>query len=225
MTDVDGCERDPSQAFEINARVPATLASHATRTAAHLVQVSTDYVFDGEAGPYAEEALPNPRGVYALTKHMGEQAVRALAASWAIGRTAVVYGWPPAARSNFGSWLVTSLAAGKEVRLFVDQFVSPTLALNVAEMLAEVSERRLQGVWHLSGASVVNRVEFAKALCTRFGFDFALVQPVRLAHAQLASPRPARSGLRVAKAQRELSATPLELTEALDRFFEERRRG
>ncbi len=117
------------------------------------MHVSTDYVFDGEAGPYDVEALPNPRGVYALTKHGGEQAVKALAfLRGAIARTAVVYGWPQAGRPNFGSWLVSALKEGKPVKLFEDQFVSPTLALNVAEMLAELGARRLTGVWHTAGA-------------------------------------------------------------------------
>lgn len=221
MTDVDGCERDPAGAFAANVQVPATLALEAAKRSAHLVHFSTDYVFDGEAGPYAEDALPNPKGVYALTKHMGEQAVRALCTSWAIARTAVVYGWPAAGRANFGSWLVSSLAGGTPVRLFSDQYVSASLALNVAEMVAELSERRLDGTWHLCGATVVNRVEFARVLCERFGLDFGLVAPSRLADAKLASPRPARSGLRVDKAKRNLVAQPLTLTDAIERFFAE----
>jgi dTDP-4-dehydrorhamnose reductase len=221
MTDVDGCERDPGQAFAVNVEVPARLAREATSRDAHLVHISTDYVFDGQAGPYAEDALPNPHGVYALTKHMGEQAVRALARSWAIARTAVVYGWPAAGRNNFGTWLVSTLAKGQRVNLFSDQYVSPSLALNVAQLVAEIAERRLPGVWNAAGASVVNRVEFGRALCERFGFDAKLIAPTRLADAPLASPRPPRCGLRVEKAQRELHAQPLPLASAIDQFFTE----
>jgi dTDP-4-dehydrorhamnose reductase len=221
MTDVDGCERDPWQAFVANAEVPARLARESASRGAHLVHVSTDYVFDGEGGPYAEDALPNPRGVYAITKHMGEQAVRALAKSWTIARTAVVYGWPPAGRNNFGAWLVSTLAKGQRVNLFSDQYVSPSLALNVAQLVAELAERRLPGLWNVAGASVVNRVEFGRALCERFGFDPKLVTPTRLVDAPLASPRPPRCGLRVDKAQRELQAQPLPLESAIDQFFAE----
>ena len=117
MTDVDGCEREPFEAYDGQRRGgrprwPAL----ARERGAHLVHVSTDYVFDGDAGPYAADALPNPRGVYALTKHVGEQAVRALCEGgrWTIARTAVVYGWPPAGQKNFGSWLVDSLCEGPE---------------------------------------------------------------------------------------------------------------
>jgi dTDP-4-dehydrorhamnose reductase len=221
MTDVDNCEKDPAGAFAANCSAVATLALETKRLGAHLVHVSTDYVFDGEQGGYSEADVPNPRGVYAITKHMGEQAVRALAGSWAIARVAVVYGWPQAARSNFGAWLVRTLGASQPVKLFSDQYVSPTLALNAAEMLAELAERRLTGVWHTAGATTVNRVEFAHALCARFGFDSDLITPTRLADAKLSSPRPNKTGLDVASATAELNAKPMTLDAALDRFHYE----
>jgi dTDP-4-dehydrorhamnose reductase len=220
MTDVDACERAAAEAFRVNGVAPATLALIARELDAHLVHVSTDYVFDGEAGPYSEEAIPNPRGVYALTKHIGEQAVKAVGASWAIARTAVVYGWPPAARSNFGSWLVEALRRGGPVRLFEDQFVSPSLAESVAEQLAELAERRLAGFWNTCGAEVVSRVRFGHALCSEFGFDPSNIVPSKLADSQLKAPRPARSGLRTEKADAELKSRPLPLAVSLQRFHQ-----
>jgi dTDP-4-dehydrorhamnose reductase len=221
MTDVDGCEKDPAGAFAANCSGVATLALETKRLGAHLVQVSTDYVFDGETGGYAETDIPNPRGVYPITKHMGEEAVRALAGSWAIARVAVVYGWPQAARPNFGAWLVGALSAAQPVKLFSDQYVSPTLALSAAEMLTELTERRLTGIWHTAGATTVNRVEFAEALCKRFGFDRELIVPTLLADLKLATPRPKRSGLNVAKATAELNAKPMTLEAALEHFYRE----
>jgi dTDP-4-dehydrorhamnose reductase len=220
MTDVDGCEQAPEEAFAANVTGVAALARASRAVGAHLLQVSTDYVFDGEAGPYAPEATPNPRGVYALTKHMGEQAVRALCepGRWAIARTAVVYGWPPAGQKNFGSWLVDALSQGQPLQLFEDQWVSPSLALNVAGMLAELAERRLPGIWHACGAEVVNRVEFALRLCAVFGFDPALVKPSRMAEVKLRSPRPARAGLEVGATAAALAAQPLGLQASLVRF-------
>jgi dTDP-4-dehydrorhamnose reductase len=218
MTEVDACEREPRRAFTDNVLASANVALAARACGAHLVHVSTDYVFDGDAGPYDEEALPNPRGVYALTKHMGEQAVRALAPSFAIARTAVVYGWPPASRPNFGAWLLGALRGGQEVRLFQDQFVSPSLADNVAKMLIEIGARKLTGVWNTAGRDTVNRVEFAEAMCAVFGFSRRLIVPTRLAEAKLASPRPLRSGLKPDKAVAQLAAKPLGLAESLERF-------
>ncbi len=218
MTDVDGCERAPREALQANALAPAALAMVSADTGAHLVQVSTDYVFDGVAGPYTEDAIPNPAGRYALTKHIGEQAVRALAVDWAIARTAVVYGWPPAARPNFGSWLLTELRAGRPTRLFDDQIVSPSLAESVAEQLAELAERRLTGIWNVAGAEAVSRVRFGEMLCDEFELDRDLILPSPLVDAHFASPRPMHCGLRTDKTGARLKSQPLGLRAALKRF-------
>ncbi len=223
MTDVDGCEKAPWEAYLSNAAFPAQLAVLSRSMGFHLVHVSTDYVFDGANGPYAVDDIPNPRGVYAVTKFMGEQAVRALGGSWAIARTAVAYGWPAAGRNNFGAWLVSSFAQQTNVKLFSDQFVSPSLALNVAAMIGEIAERKLTGVWHTSGATVIDRVAFGKALCAVFGFDASLITPTTLAGGNLAAPRPPRSGLKVDRTVAELTVKPLAVTEALEQFLTEYR--
>jgi dTDP-4-dehydrorhamnose reductase len=218
MTEVDACERRPEDAWAANVTAAANVAAEARGLGAHLVHVSTDYVFDGREGPYDEDARPNPSGVYARTKWLGEEAVRLLAPSWAISRTAVVYGYPPSQRPNFGSWLLGTLREGKTARLFVDQFVSPSLALNVAEQLAELAARKLSGIWNVAGAEVVNRLQFGEAFCDVFQLDRRLLQPARLAEAGMASPRPPRSGLRVDKAMATLAARPLGLRASLEQF-------
>lgn len=223
MTEVDRCEKAPDEAHLANAALPAQLATLSRAVEAHLLHVSTDYVFDGASGPYGVDDVPNPRGVYAVTKHQGEEAVKQQGGSWAIARTAVVFGWPAAGRNNFGAWLVSSFAEKKGVKLFTDQFVSPSLALNVAAMLAELAERKLTGIWHTSGATVIDRVSFGKKLCAVFGFDEALISPTTLAELNLASPRPPRSGLKIEKTAAALAARPLLLDEALQQFHAEYR--
>ena len=220
MADVDGCETAAAAAFRVNGVAPGLLALAGNEFGAHFIQVSTDYVFDGKAGPYNEEAVPNPAGMYALSKHIGEQAVRALAASWAIARTAVVYGWPAAGRPNFGTWLLEALRRREAIHLFEDQFVSPSLAESVAQQLVELAERRLPGIWNVCGADVVSRVQFGQALCGEFGLDARLIVPSRLAEAKLKSPRPVRSGLRTEKAFAHLSVRPLSLAASLAQFHQ-----
>jgi dTDP-4-dehydrorhamnose reductase len=223
MTDVDGCERDPFGAWAVNAEAVATLAAVSMECDAHLLHVSTDYVFDGDAGPYDVDAIANPRGLYALSKHAGEIAVRTLCRPerFTIARTAVVYGWPALGKNNFGSWLVGALGAGQSVKLFSDQWVSPSHATNVAEMLAELTVRRLAGIWHTAGNEVVDRVTFGRLLCKRFGFDPSVIVPSRMTEVNLPSPRPARSGLVVTKTTDTLSAKPWTIAAALDCLFAE----
>jgi dTDP-4-dehydrorhamnose reductase len=216
--DVDGCEKDPEGAWRDNVSATENVARAARAAGAHLVYVSTDYVFDGASGPYAEDALPNPRGVYAVTKYAGELAAQTLAPGCAIARTAVVYGWPSARRSNFGAWLYQALARGQRLSLFADQIITPTLAENAAAMLAEVARRRLSGTWHLAGDGALSRLEFGALFVRAFAFDPALIGSVTLAEARMAAPRPVRAGLRVERAKKELAARPLSVTESIERF-------
>lgn len=226
MTEVDACEKAPEAAYAANVTATAAVARGAREAGAHLVHVSTDYVFDGAAGPYGEDAVPNPGGVYAVTKHMGEQAARVLAPGCAIARTAVVYGWPPVeGRLNFGAWLVKTLGAGQTVKLFEDQVVSPSFAENVAAMLVELGERRLGGTWNTCGGTVLDRVAFGRALCEVFGFDAGLIVPTKMADLKLSAPRPLRSGLKTDKARELLVEKPLALEESLKRFHATWRRA
>lgn len=221
MTDVDGCEKNKDLAFAINVLSSAYVSKAAAQSGAHLIHVSTDYVFDGEKGGYTEDDVPNPRGTYALTKYLGEGAARVWSPGCAIARTAVVFGWPPAGRPNFGSWIVTALSEGKPVKLFEDQFVSPSLADSVAAMLLEISERKLSGIYNTVGADIVDRVTFGRAVCEQFGFDPKLITPTKMKDANLPSPRPMKSGLSVDKVRRELQTKPLSLSDALKKLHKD----
>jgi dTDP-4-dehydrorhamnose reductase len=223
MTDVDGCERDPQGAYAANVLGVVTLCEGAVKNQAHLVHVSTDYVFDGERGNYGVHDLPNPQGVYALTKHLGEQTIKALMPrdTWTIARTAVVFGWPSAGKPNFGSWLLQTLRQQKPVKLFTDQHVSPSSAVNVAAMLAELATRRLSGIFHTAGAEAVNRLQFGERLCRHFGLDASLLEPSMLATAKLLSPRPKLSSLDVSLTASTLNAQPLSLDQSLELFKQE----
>lgn len=221
LTDVDACEREPERAFRVNAEGTAEVARACAAAGARLVAVSTDYVFDGTAGPYGEEDRPAPLGVYARSKLAGEEAALAQAPDVAVGRVAVVYSGRPGAKATFATQVVEKLARGEPVKAFSDQLVSPTHAGNAAEMLCELLlEHRYQGVLHTAGATVLDRVTFARAVAARFGLAGEIV-PVKTADARLLAPRPLRAGLAVDRAAALLRARPLPLEAALDRFHEE----
>jgi dTDP-4-dehydrorhamnose reductase len=222
MRDVDGCERAPEAARIQNVQAVEVLAKETRRIGALLIQVSTDYVFDGKSGPYSEEDPPSPLSVYGKTKWEGELAARE-AGRWAVARTAVVYGRPWGESSNFGIWLWNRFRSGEPVTLFKDQWVSPTYAGNAAEMLSELCERQLEGVWHLAGSQVVSRVEFGEAFCETFGFERTKISPTSLMQSGLSATRPVRAGLRTDKAKTTLSRGPKALTESLRAFAQELR--
>lgn len=221
MTDVDACERDPLSAWTLNVRSVEAAALGCREASARLVALSTDYVFDGERGPYAEDDAPNPRGVYARTKRAGEEAALLLAGDRAVCRVAVVYSGRPGAKRTFATGVVEKLLANQPVKAFHDQIVSPTLADSGAELCLAVLRSGEQGIFHCAGGSAVSRVEFCTALARKLGAREDLIEPVSLREARLLAPRPLRCALRVDKVRR--LATPLLLDAALDRFLAERR--
>ena len=221
LTDVDGCERDPATAWKVNAEGTRQVAEACREGGARLVAVSTDYVFDGEAGPYSEDAAPNPRGVYARTKRCGEEVALLLAPDCAVARVAVVFSGRPGAKPTFATQVVEKLSRGEPVQAFSDQLVSPTLAASGAALCLELLlESRYRGVLHLSGATVLDRVDFARRVARRFGLS-GEIRAVRTAEVRLLAPRPLRGGLRVERAAGLLRNKPLEVDEAIDRFHAE----
>jgi dTDP-4-dehydrorhamnose reductase len=166
--------------------------------------------------------VPDPRGAYARSKRCGEEAALLLCSGAAVARVAVVYSGFPGSKRTFAQSTVEALRAGKEVRAFEDQQVSPTLADNAAEMVIGLWRSGRGGIWHCTGSSVVTRVEFCRALARKLGADERLIVPTRLADAKLLAPRPLRAGLRVERIQALLGAhVPLPLDAQLDRFLRE----
>lgn len=220
-TDVDGCERDPVTAWAVNVGGTEQVARACRKLGARLVAVSTDYVFDGERGPYREEDVPNPRGAYARSKRAGEEAALVIAPDCAVARVAVVYSGRPGAKSTFATQIVEKLRRGEPVKAFLDQLVSTTLARNGAEMTCELLlEHDFKGILHTCGSTVVDRVEFAKRVAARFGLTGEII-PVKTADVKLPAPRPLKGGLVVEKAAALLRAKPLDLAAQLDAFHAE----
>jgi len=222
MTDVDGCEKAPLEAWTLNVSA-AEACSNACRTLGiRFTHLSTDYVFDGEKGDYSETDSPNPRGVYARTKFAGEEAALLLANDRAVCRVAVIFSGRKGSKRTFASGDAENLRAGKPVKAFIDQVVSPTLADNAAEMVIGVHKSAAQGIFHCTGATPVTRVEFCLELARKLKADERLIEPVKLAELKLPAPRPLRCGLRVEKVQELLGEdAPLPLGLALDRFIAE----
>ena len=221
VTDVDGCEREPDLAWRVNAGGTQQVARACRALGARLVAVSTDYVFDGAAGPYSEGDLCNPRGVYAQSKMAGEWAALSIAPDSAVARVAVVFSGRATARPTFATQVVDKLTKGEVVKAFDDQFTSTTLAASGAAMCLELLlEHVYRGVLHVSDATVLDRVDFARRVARRFGLQGDIV-PVKTADVKLLAPRPLLGGLNVAKAAGMLRNRPLDIDTAIDRFHGE----
>jgi dTDP-4-dehydrorhamnose reductase len=186
-TAVDACESDPDRALAANGLSVRWVAEACARIDAHLVHISTDYVFDGTLDrPYHEWDEPNPESVYGMTKLIGEREAAALGTRAAIVRTSWVCG-------EHGSNMVRTvmrLAEEHPVLSFVtDQVGHPTFTADLAPMLRRVALDRRSGVIHLTNQTPINWFGFAANVVTLMGKDPAMVQPITTA--ELDPPRPA----------------------------------
>jgi dTDP-4-dehydrorhamnose reductase len=203
FTDVDGCETRREAAWSVNVSGTENLAAACRRHGVRLIHLSTDYVFDGIAGPYSETDEPNPVSYYGKTKLESERVVQSLLPDALIARTMVLYGYSAGARPNFVTWLVAALKRGTPVRIVTDQSGNPTLADDLARALLLMFERRASGIIHAAGGERMNRFDFALKTAGIFGLDASLISPTTSAEFKQAATRPLRSGLRTDKIERE----------------------
>jgi len=214
-TNVDDCEVNRDLAWKVNIEATKHIAMASTGINSHLIYVSTDYVFDGEKGFYIENDDPNPINYYGYSKLKGEEFVRQYAEEWCIARPSVIYGWAPVHKQNFATWLLNNVNQGKEVRVLTDQYVSPTLNTNLAEMLIEIAERKVTGILHTAGSTRVSRCEFALRLAEVFNLNNDLIKPAKMDEMLWKAKRPRDSSLNVSKALALLNQKPQELSQAL----------
>ena len=209
LTDVDGCERQHDLAEAINRDGAANVARSCAARGIRLVHLSTEYVFDGAAGPYREDDPTNPLGWYARTKLAGELAVREAGGTWAIARTTVIYGHAPHVRANFVLWLLGKLRVGERANVVDDQIGSPTLAENLAEMTIALAASDRVGVFNTVGADVISRFQFARLAAVAFGLDPDLIDPIATASLNQLAPRPLRAGLLMDRFRAAFPAVPV----------------
>lgn len=181
-TDVDGAETDQARAYAVNATGPEHLARACARTGAHLIHVSTDYVFNGEFDgsgprPYEPDDPTGPQGVYAQSKLAGERAVVAALPEAVVVRTAWVY-TGGVDRSDFVAVMQRLAAKDGPIKVVDDQTGSPTYAADLAAALLELADSPVRGrVLHAANEGVVSRFEQARAVFEESGADPQRVTP------------------------------------------------
>ena len=215
FTAVDKAEAEEELATRINGDGAGRVAEAARGLGAPIIQLSTDYVFDGVLGrPYREEDPVGPIGAYGRSKLAGEEAVAGANPRAAILRTAWVY-------SPFGANFVkTMLRLGesrREVRVVADQIGSPTSALDIADAIFEIARQLMAapaadkyGVFHMTGAGEASWAEFAQAIFTQahaLGRPAVQVIPIPTAEYPTPARRPANSRLDGARLERDYGVT------------------
>jgi dTDP-4-dehydrorhamnose reductase len=207
LSHVDYCEDHADEAFAVNRDGVQAAARAAEAAGAGFVFYSSDYVFDGVGGPFAESDTARPLSVYGRSKREGEQVVMAACRRAIVIRTSVVYG-PERQEKNFVYQLIRACRAGQGFRPAVDQRASPSYNPDVAAASVELAERELLGLWHVAGSETLDRYAFALLVCREFALDGSKLTPVKTAELKQKAARPLDGGLDVRKAQAALR-TPL----------------
>ncbi len=215
MTNVDGCELNPDQAYEVNVRGTVNLLNHFN---GKFVLLSTDYVFDGNEGPYSENDTVNPKNVYGKTKLEAERKVREFSADWLILRTNVVWNIGGKYKASFVDWLVEELDEGNQVRIVTDQWNNPTHTEDLGCVINELLKYDASGLYHYGSAEVLNRYDFARLIANIYNLDENLIKPIMTQELNQLAKRPLRSGLKTNKIERDFAIIPAVLREDIEKI-------
>lgn len=221
VTNVDGCEVDRDAARRVNVGVVANLVAACNQTGVGLVHLSTDYVFDGEGGPYKEGDATRPLSHYGELKLESEELVLQGMERAIVVRTMWLSGYVQGARSNMITWPLETLARGEEMRIVADQWGNPTYGPDLAAALVGLCAEEAKGLWHMGGGSFMTRYEQVVELATFFGLDKELISKMTTAELAQPAPRPLRSGLSTDAIEQRLVRRPLSFLQSLEHLVQD----
>jgi dTDP-4-dehydrorhamnose reductase len=213
MTNVDACETRKVDAWKNNVTLVEHLVGECKRHERKLVQLSTDYVFDGTAGPYTESSTPRPANYYGKTKLAAENACVGGEINVAIVRTMWLYGEQRKGKTSFVTWLADTLGSGGSARVVTDEIGNPTFQNDVAYGILRLIEKDAQGIINIAGPELMSRWKFAETIAEVYELDASRLVPITSADLQRQAKRPLSSGLISLRAQTVLG---LRLTKASD---------
>lgn len=213
-TNVDKSETEKETAWKVNVKGVEYLAESARVLDAHLIHISSDYIFDGTKGPYLEHDKPKPLGYYGRTKLASENALKISGAIHTIIRTNVLYGIANS-RPDFVRWVINSLREKKSIRIVTDQFNNPTYIDDLVQAVSKVIEFRKMGIYNIGGRDFLSRFEFTLKIADFFNLDKSLIHPISTEELNQPAKRPLKSGLITIKAESELGYKPHTIEESL----------
>ena len=221
MSKPDDCELNRENAFLTNVTGTMNLLAEAAEIKASFLFLSTDFVFRGDKGMYAEEDERQPVNFYGETKMLAEDQVMQYRYNWAIVRTVLVYGKPPVGgRGNLVTNTAAALQKGEQLKIFNDQLRTPTYVEDLAAAITALAEQDRTGIFHVSGEDKRTPFEMAMETAQFLGLDSSLVSAVTEADFQQPARRPLKTGFNISKVKQELGFQPISFSEGLKKTFE-----
>ncbi|TDG35479.1 NAD(P)-dependent oxidoreductase [Pedobacter changchengzhani] len=216
MTNVDTSEANKELCYTLNVTATENLVSLCAEKNIHFIHLSTDFIFDGENGPYREDDEANPLSYYGETKLLAEMAVKSSHAKWAIFRTILVYGiTSDMSRSNIVLWAKGALEKGLPVNVVNDQYRMPTLAEDLAEACILAVEKNASGIYHISGKNYMSIAEIVRKVADYWSLNQSFITEINSATLNQSAKRPIKTGFVLAKAIKDLDYKPHSFEEGL----------
>lgn len=210
MTDVDGCEEKPNLAKNINALSIKNILQNFNK---HFIHISSDYVFDGENGPYEEKDKTKPINIYGQTKMLGEDIVIKYSNNWTILRTNVLFGL--GAKASFVSWVINSLKNNKDINVVNDQINNPISINDLTFIIEKIILNNTRGLFHVGSDTFCSRYEFAKIISRVFKLNNNKIHPVSTKFLNQKAKRPLKSGLKMDKLCKQININAISLEESI----------
>lgn len=216
ITNVDVCHLERDLCRKVNVDAVRDLVAICEAKNIHLIHLSTDFVFDGESGPYAEDAILKPISFYGESKYEAEKIIQGSVCRWTILRTILVYGVTAnMSRSNIVLWAKSALEKRESIKVVNDQWRMPTLALDLAEACLLVVEKEAAGIFHISGNEMMSVYELVQKVAEYWNLDQALILSVSSGGLNQEAKRPRKTGFILQKAISILGYRPHSFSEGL----------
>ncbi|MBL4655490.1 MAG: SDR family oxidoreductase [Bacteroidia bacterium] len=217
LTNVDQCKEEKQECWELNVDVVENLTKICAEINSHLIHLSTDFVFDGENGPYKEDDKPNPLSYYAKSKLASEEVLLKSNINWTIIRTILVYGLTENnSRSNVVTWVKESLEQGKDINVVTDHIRMPTLVEDLAQACILAIKNDAKGIYHISGKDMLSVYEMALKVADVFDLNASKISPTVSKQFTDADPRPPKTGFILDKARKDLGYQPHSFEDGLE---------
>jgi dTDP-4-dehydrorhamnose reductase len=219
MTQVDDCENNRQSCDLLNVSVVEWLGEISEKIEAHLIHLSTDFIFDGIKGNYKETDVPNPLSYYGVSKLKSEEVLINSKISYTILRTILVFGKVyDMSRSNIVLWVKSMLEKGKEITIVDDQFRSPTYVEDLALACKIAMDKKAKGIFNISSNELLSVYEIVQQIADVFHLDKKLIKPISTSTLNQTAPRPAKTGFDLSKTNRVLEFYPESFKESLEKF-------
>ena len=217
ITNVDFCENNQALCHTVNVQAVAYLLKACQKHQIHLIHLSTDFVFDGENGPYQENDPVNPLSVYAKSKVNSENLLlKSTYSNWAILRTIIVFGeGENLSRSNIVLWAKSALEKGDPLTIVNDQYRAPTWASDLAWACVKTAQLNAKGIYHIAGPETFSIFQLVKRIALFYGLNFQQVTPISSGTLNQSAKRPPKTGFDISKARKVLGYNPKTFEESL----------